>query len=81
MAVDGPAQRRSAGVALTSSALAVIVLMLTAVAIVSALVTRSSATAADRSRVLVVDYADARFAVSQEESLERKYRVEPGPAV
>ena len=81
MAVDVPARRRSAGVAVTSSALAVIVLMLTAVAIVSALVTRSSAIAADRSRVLVVDYADARFAVSQEESLERKYRVEPGPAV
>lgn len=81
MAVEVPARRRSAGVAVTSSALAMIVLVLTAVAIVSALVTRSSATAADRSRVLVVDYADARFAVSQEESLERKYRVEPGPEV
>jgi len=31
-------------------------------------------------RVLVVDYAEARFAVSQEESLEREYRAEPGPS-
>jgi len=69
------------GAPATLVCLAVILLVLTGVAVASALVTRSSAVAADRSRVLVVDYAEARFAVSQEESLERKHRAEPGPSV
>jgi len=81
LAVDLSRRRRWAGAPATSVCLAVILLVLTGVAVASALVTRSSAVAADRSRVLVVDYAEARFAVSQEESLERKYRAEPGPSV
>ena len=81
MAVDLSGRRRWAGAPATSVCLVVILLVPTGVAVASALVTRSSAVAADRSRALVVDYAEARFAVSQEESLERKYRAEPGPSV
>ncbi len=80
MAVDLSGRRRWAGAPATSVCLVVILLVLTGVAVASALVTRSSAVAADRLRVLVVDYAEARFAVSQEESLEREYRAEPGPS-
>jgi diguanylate cyclase (GGDEF)-like protein/putative nucleotidyltransferase with HDIG domain len=36
---------------------------------------------ADTASVLSGAYQDARFWVGQEESLERKYRLEPGPAV
>ena len=37
--------------------------------------------AADQANQLAAVYADARFWVGQEESLERKYRLEPGAAV
>ena len=39
------------------------------------------ARAADKSNQLAGIYQDARFWVSQNESLERKFRVEPSPAV
>jgi diguanylate cyclase len=64
-----------------STVLAVVLLSLTAVALWSAATTRSAALMADRSRVVSADYAEARFQVGQEESLERKYRLEPGPEV
>jgi diguanylate cyclase (GGDEF)-like protein len=37
--------------------------------------------AADEATKVAAVYADARFWVGQEESLERKYRLEPGPSV
>jgi diguanylate cyclase (GGDEF)-like protein len=52
---------------------------------VFALLTQQSAStesrAADRATRLATAYANVRFWVGQEESLERKYRLEPGPAV
>ena len=60
-----------------SSVLAMILLALTVVSLWSAVTTRSAALMADRSRVVSADYAEARFQVGQEESLERKYRSEP----
>ncbi len=64
-----------------STVLALVLLALTAVSLWSAVTTRSAATMADRSRVLAADYAEARFQVGQEESLERKYRLEASPEV
>ena len=58
-----------------------ILLVLTVVSLWSAVTTRSAALMADRSRLASADYAEAWFQVGQEESLERKYRVEPGPEV
>jgi diguanylate cyclase (GGDEF)-like protein len=64
-----------------STVLALVLFSLTVVSLWCAVVTRSAALMADRSRVVAVDYAEARFQVGLEESLERKYRVEPGPVV
>lgn len=64
-----------------STVLALVLLSLTAVSLWTAVVTRSAALMADRSRVVSADYAEARFQVGQEESLERKYRSEPSPEV
>ena len=64
-----------------STVLAMILLALTVVSLWSAVTTRSAALMADQSRVVSADYAEARFQVGQEESLERKYRSEPVPEV
>ncbi|MEO6205400.1 MAG: EAL domain-containing protein [Mycobacteriales bacterium] len=64
-----------------SALLAGVLLSLTAVALWSALETRWAATAADRSHLLAAAYQEARFQVAQEESYERKYRLEPSPEV
>jgi len=64
-----------------STVLALILLSLTVVSLWSSVMTRSAALMADQSRVVSADYAEARFQVGQEESLERKYRVEPVPEV
>ncbi|MEP7016776.1 MAG: bifunctional diguanylate cyclase/phosphodiesterase [Actinomycetota bacterium] len=64
-----------------STVLSLILLSLTTVSLWSSVTTRSAALMADQSRVVSADYAEARFQVGQEESLERKYRVEPLPEV
>jgi diguanylate cyclase (GGDEF)-like protein len=64
-----------------STVLALALLSLTGVSLWSSVTTRSAALMADQSRVVSADYAEARFQVGQEESLERKYRVEPVPEV
>jgi signal transduction histidine kinase len=66
---------------LASIGLLLVLMILTGVAIVSALRTDVAATAAARSTGLNNVYWQARYAVAAEESLERKYRLEPGTDV
>jgi diguanylate cyclase (GGDEF)-like protein len=61
--------------------LAVILLALTALSVLGAASTRRSADAATRSATLSAAYNRAHAAVAAEESLERKYRLEPGADV
>jgi diguanylate cyclase (GGDEF)-like protein len=61
--------------------LAVILLGLTALSVIGAFSTRQSADAATRSVSLSDAYNRAHTAVAAEESLERKYRLEPGTEV
>jgi diguanylate cyclase (GGDEF)-like protein len=61
--------------------LAVILLALTALSVLGAAGTRRSAEAATRSATLSAAYNRAHSAVAAEESLERKYRLEPGADV
>src|SRR5689334_8552068 len=68
--------RRWAGVGL-----AVALLALTTLSIVGAASTRHSADLVRRSASLAEDYNSAHSAVAAEESLERKYRLEPSPEV
>jgi diguanylate cyclase len=75
----GAASRRDLLGRWGSTVLALILLSLTAVSLWSAVTTSSAAMMADRSRVVSADYSEARFQVAQEESLERKYQLEPGP--
>jgi diguanylate cyclase (GGDEF)-like protein len=77
----GAASRRDLLGRWGSPVLALVLLSLTAVSLWSAVTTSSAAMMADRSRVVSADYSEARFQVAQEESLERKYRLEPGPKV
>ena len=51
------------------------------VCVVGGLSTNRAARQADRLSRLSDAYQQARFAVAAEESLERKYRLEPGPEV
>jgi diguanylate cyclase (GGDEF)-like protein len=64
---------------LTSIGLTTILLALTAFSIWATLTTQQAATRAAASAYLNDQYQQARFAVGAEESLERKYRLEPGP--
>ena len=66
---------------LASIGLLLVLMVLTGFAVVSALRTDVAATAVARSTGLNDAYWHARYAVGAEESLERKYRIEPGPAV
>ncbi|MEU8606978.1 bifunctional diguanylate cyclase/phosphodiesterase [Actinoplanes sp. NPDC048791] len=68
--------RRAAAVGL-----AVVLLALTALSVLGAARTRGSAQTAGRSAMLAEAYNRAYNAVAAEESLERKYRLEPGPDV
>jgi diguanylate cyclase (GGDEF)-like protein len=61
--------------------LAVILLALTALSVLGAAGTRRSADSATRSATLSAAYNRAHAAVASEESLERKYRLEPGADV
>ncbi|MFL5697820.1 MAG: diguanylate cyclase [Ktedonobacteraceae bacterium] len=64
---------------LTSSGLTTILIALTAFSIWATLTTQQAANRTTVSEYLNDQYQQARFAVSAEESLERKYRLEPGP--
>jgi hypothetical protein len=59
--------------------LAGVLLALTALSVLGAASTRRSAQTASRSAMLSEAYDRAFDAVAAEESLERKYRLEPGP--
>ncbi|MGW4946906.1 putative bifunctional diguanylate cyclase/phosphodiesterase [Actinoplanes sp. NPDC004185] len=61
--------------------LAVVLLALTALSVLGAASTRGSAQTASRSAMLAEAYNRAFNAVAAEESLERKYRLEPGAEV
>ena len=64
---------------LTSVGLTAILLALTAFSVWATLITQQAATRTAVSEYLNDQYQQARFAVGAEESLERKYRLEPGP--
>src|SRR3984893_15420665 len=64
---------------LTSVGLSAILLVLTAFSIGAALITQQATSRTAISAYLNDQYQQARFAVGAEESLERKYRLEPGP--
>ena len=66
---------------LATAGLAVVIVMLTGFALWAAYSTNQAARQADRLSTLSDAYQRARFAVAAEESLERKYRLEPGPGV
>jgi diguanylate cyclase len=61
--------------------LAAVLLVLTTFGVASALRTSHAAARVSVSSDLSDAYQRARFAVGEEESLERKYRLEPGPSV
>jgi diguanylate cyclase (GGDEF)-like protein len=61
--------------------LAAVLVLLTGFALWAAFSTNRAARQADRLSRLSDAYQQARFAVGAEESLERKYRLEPGPEV
>ncbi len=65
----------------TPTILGVAMLGLAGLAVWSAFATSAAADAASRAGVLADAYGAARFSIGAEESLERKYRLEPGPEV
>jgi len=66
---------------LATSGLAAVLMVLTGFSLWAAYSTNRAARQADRLSRLSDAYQQARFAVAAEESLERKYRLEPGPEV
>jgi diguanylate cyclase (GGDEF)-like protein len=66
---------------LATGGLAAVLVVLTGFALLAAYSTNRAARQADRLSRLSDAYQQARFAVAAEESLERKYRLEPGPEV
>jgi diguanylate cyclase len=64
-----------------TAGLAAVLLLLTGFALWAAFSTNRAARQADQFNRLSAAYQQARFAVAAEESLERKYRLEPGPEV
>jgi diguanylate cyclase (GGDEF)-like protein len=66
---------------LAALGLAVTLVALTVISLLGAARTRSAAGSVTRSTDLSQAYTRAKEAVGAEESLERKYRLEPGPAV
>jgi diguanylate cyclase (GGDEF)-like protein len=70
-----------AGTRAATAGLAAVLVLLTGFALWAAFSTNRAARQADRLSRLSDTYQQARFAVGAEESLERKYRLEPGPEV
>jgi diguanylate cyclase (GGDEF)-like protein len=66
---------------LATGGLAAVLLLLTGFSLWAAYSTNRAARQADHLSRLSDAYQQARFAVAAEESLERKYRLEPGPEV
>jgi hypothetical protein len=66
---------------LATAGLAAVLLLLTGFALWASSSTNRAARQADQFNRLSDAYQQARFAVAAEESLERKYRLEPGPEV
>jgi diguanylate cyclase (GGDEF)-like protein len=64
-----------------TAGLAAVLLALTGFALLAAYSTNRAARQADHFNRLSDAYQQARFAVAAEESLERKYRLEPGPEI
>jgi diguanylate cyclase (GGDEF)-like protein len=77
-ASEGRMARRSR---LASVGLVLVLLGVSAFAVFSSQVASGAAREADMASTLSDHYAQAARAVAAEESLERKYRLEPGPAV
>lgn len=78
----GPPGTRGAGAArLASVGLGAVLVILPILALSGALLTYQAGTAAKRANELSDAYQDALYAVGAEESLERKYRLEPGKDV
>src|SRR4051812_40846285 len=78
LAADVRAARRSQA---ASVALVLVLLAVSVFAVVSSQVTAAAATEAVAASTISDDYWRAATAVGAEESLERKYRLEPGAAV
>jgi signal transduction histidine kinase len=66
---------------LASAGLAIVLIFLTGFALWVAFATNRAATFAKHASDLSDKYEQARYAIGAEESLERKYRLEPGPEV
>ena len=73
--------RSRAGTRAATAGLAAVLVLLTGFALWAAFSTNRVARQADRLSQLSDSYQQARFAVGAEESLERKYRLEPGAEV
>jgi hypothetical protein len=79
--VDKQWSKERAVTRLATGGLAAVLLLLTGFALWAAYSTNRAARQADHFNRLSDAYQQARFAVAAEESLERKYRLEPGPEV
>jgi diguanylate cyclase (GGDEF)-like protein len=79
--VDDQWSKGRAGTRLATVGLAAVLVLLTGFALWAAYITSRAARQADHFNRLSDAYQQARFAVAAEESLERKYRLEPGPEV
>jgi signal transduction histidine kinase/ActR/RegA family two-component response regulator len=66
---------------LTSLGLGLVLLALAAFAVAAALITSGAVTRAGDLTAASSAYERGRYGISQEESLERKYRLEPGPGI
>jgi hypothetical protein len=73
--------QRSGAARIAAIGLAVVLLILPAFALVAALVTYQAGIAARHASHQSDFFDDARYAVAAEESLERKYRLEPSKEV
>jgi signal transduction histidine kinase len=72
---------RSNTTRLAGIGLGAVLLLLAAFAVGATLVTNRAVGRATKATALSAAYERARFGVGEEESLERKYRLEPGPAI
>ena len=73
--------RRGRGARVASICLAIVLITLSATALLGALFSYQAGTATVRTTQLSDAFDDARYSVGAEESLERKYRLEPSPEV
>jgi diguanylate cyclase (GGDEF)-like protein len=79
--MDGQWSKGRTVTRLATAGLAGVLMLLTGFALWAAYSTNRAARQADRLSRLSDAYQQVRFAVAAEESLERKYRLEPGPEV